>query len=227
LARAILFDLGNTLVEYYTRDEFPAILSEATARIKAELRASGHRLPPPDLIFERIRTEDHEAQDYRVRPLEGRLSRIFEVYDEGVLKRLCDSFLEPIFACGRVYPDSIPTLKALRAKAFTLAIVSNTPWGSPAEPWRREIDRLGLGVLVDGSFFCRDVGWRKPAGPIFEHAASKLGVKPEECVFVDDNPAWDVEGSRASGMKAVLLDRQGGAEGALRSLIELLSIIIS
>jgi len=38
LARAILFDLGNTLVEYYTRDEFPAILSEATTRIKAELR---------------------------------------------------------------------------------------------------------------------------------------------------------------------------------------------
>jgi hypothetical protein len=36
-----------------------------------------------------------------------------------------------------------------------------------------------------------------------------------------------VEGSRASGMKAVLLDRQGGAEGALKSLIELLSVIIS
>jgi FMN phosphatase YigB (HAD superfamily) len=134
MARAILFDLGNTLVEYYTRDEFPAILSEATARIKAELMASGHRLPPPDLISERIRAEDHEARDYRVRSLEGRLSRIFEVYDEGVLNRLCDPFLEPIFACGRVYPDSIPTLKALRAKDFRLAIVSNTPWGSPAEP---------------------------------------------------------------------------------------------
>jgi putative hydrolase of the HAD superfamily len=71
------------------------------------------------------------------------------------------------------------------------------------------------------------VGWRKPAGPVFEHAASKLGVKPEECIFVGDNPAWDVEGSRASGMKAVLLDRQGRTEGALRSLTELLPVIIS
>jgi len=50
LDRAILFDLGNTLVEYYARDEFPAILSEATARIKEELRASGHRCRRPTLF---------------------------------------------------------------------------------------------------------------------------------------------------------------------------------
>ncbi|MCJ7573811.1 hypothetical protein MUO93_06055, partial [Candidatus Bathyarchaeota archaeon] len=46
MARAILFDLGNTLVEYYTRDEFPAILSKATARVKAELRASAAAARP-------------------------------------------------------------------------------------------------------------------------------------------------------------------------------------
>jgi len=46
-------------------------------------------------------------------------------------------------------------------------------------------------------------------------------------VNVGDNPAWDVEGPRASGMKAVLLDRQGRAEGAFRSLTELLPVIIS
>ena len=42
----------------------------------------------------------------------------------------------------------------------------------------------------------------KPAPDLFLAAASKLGVKPEECVVIEDSPLG-VEGALAAGMKCV------------------------
>jgi len=44
---------------------------------------------------------------------------------------------------------------------------------------------------------------RKPEPEIFLLAASRLDLKPEECVFVDDLEL-NVEGARSVGMTAVL-----------------------
>jgi HAD superfamily hydrolase (TIGR01509 family) len=66
-----------------------------------------------------------------------------------------------------------------------------------------------LSRAVDDVVLCGEVGWRKPAPQIFEAAAAKLGLRPTECVFVGDDVRWDIEGSRAVGMRAVLIDREG------------------
>jgi putative hydrolase of the HAD superfamily len=92
------------------------------------------------------------------------------------------------------------------------AIVSNTPWGSPGDLWHEEIRRLGLADHVDTIVCCDDVGWRKPAAPIFQHTMDKLGVTPAECLFVGDDPRWDIVGPRAIGMPAILIDRAGAQE---------------
>jgi putative hydrolase of the HAD superfamily len=121
----------------------------------------------------------------------------------------CERFLAPIFAVGRVYDDTLPTLARLRETGIRTAIVSNTPWGSPPEPWRRELRRLGLSDAVDAVVLCGDVGWRKPAPDIFRNAVSKLGCEPAECIFVGDDLRWDIEGSAAVGMRPILVDRDG------------------
>jgi FMN phosphatase YigB (HAD superfamily) len=59
------------------------------------------------------------------------------------------------------------------------------------------------------SWFCGDAGWRKPAKPIFELALQKLQTQAGDCLFVGDDPRWDVAGPRAMGMDAVLVDRLG------------------
>jgi putative hydrolase of the HAD superfamily len=87
-----------------------------------------------------------------------------------------------------------------------LAVVSNTPWGSPSELWRKELERLGIENAVDTSIFCVDVGWRKPAPIIFKRVLETLNVKAEECLFIGDERVWDVEGARTAGMPAVLID---------------------
>jgi putative hydrolase of the HAD superfamily len=94
-------------------------------------------------------------------------------------------------------------------RAILLDLVSNTTWGSPSVLWREEIARHGLIDFFDVVVFCRDVGWRKPARAIFEHTLAELAVSPDACLFVGDDPRWDVAGPRACGIEAILVDRAG------------------
>jgi putative hydrolase of the HAD superfamily len=230
---AALFDLGETLVAYYTRPEFPLILDEALGNVRAELTGRGLPVPPAEEVAARAVAENHEAPDYRVRPLAGRLARIFGPPDWRPTveesEAMCRRFMAPIFRRAALYDDVRPTLIALRAAGLRLAIVSNTPWGSPAMLWREEVARLGLADMVDATVFCDEAGWRKPARPIFELALARLGVGAGESLFVGDNLAWDVAGARAAGIDAVCIDRRGTAGApadmpVIAGLRELLSL---
>jgi putative hydrolase of the HAD superfamily len=220
----VAFDLGNTLVEYYRPTEFAAILDEA-------IKYSYQVLSPIASVglaeaYQVAYRENTEQPDWRVRPLFERLARIFGLsvsVDPEIKERACREFLQPIFTRARVYQDTVPTLRRLRADGYRLAIVSNAPWGSPAELWREELQWLDLAREVDVSMFCVDVGWRKPAPPVFVAALEKLGVSPAECVFLGDHPRWDVEGARAIGMTSVLIDRANEYPDHVGSRIQCLS----
>lgn len=211
----ILFDLGNTLVEYWSRDEFPHLLEEAIGQVQSYLRQQRLLTLSSESFWQRVQEEKYfKSGDHRVHPLEGRLARIFDL-DESThhMMPMCRAFMDPLFAKGRLYDDSIPTLERLREQGFTLAIVSNTPRGSPSSLWREEVARLGLADKVDIVVFCGDVGWRKPARQIFDHTLALLDVTPERCVFVGDDPRWDIVGPRALGIDAILIDRSGTNDG--------------
>ena len=60
---------------------------------------------------------------------------------------------------------------------------------------------------VDLTVFCSDVGWRKPAAPIFHYVLDSLHLTPNECVFIGDNPKWDVLGPNNANIDAILIDR--------------------
>ena len=122
-----------------------------------------------------------------------------------VKESVCRAFMTPLFAMAAVYDDALPTLAALRDKGCRTAIVSNTPWGSPTALWREELARLGLAETVDCVVFCDDCGWRKPARQIFDRTLSLLNVKPARCLFIGDDPRWDIAGPEAQGIRAALV----------------------
>jgi putative hydrolase of the HAD superfamily len=232
LVKAVLFDLGNTLIWYYGRPEIPQILREAVTEVENFLRDMGLLRVSQEEMWRRMeKEENYEAKDYSVRPLEGRLARVFQLDpgSEELLATACRCFMKPIFARARLYEDSLPVLRELRSRGFKTAIVSNTSWGSPAALWREELARHGLSEQVDATVFCRDVGWRKPDRRIFEFTLEKLQADAGDCVFVGDDPNWDMAGPRSFGMKAILIDRQGQFQGteeeSIRSLYELLTRI--
>jgi putative hydrolase of the HAD superfamily len=61
---------------------------------------------------------------------------------------------------------------------------------------------------VDAIVGSRAHGYVKPHPTIFLAALQQLGVEPAEAVMVGDSLEEDVEGARALGLRAILMDRQ-------------------
>ena len=147
---------------------------------------------------------------------------------ESSVQTLVTPFLKPIFATARLDSQAVPVLEALRGVGIKTAIVSNTPWGSPAGAWREELTRHGLLDKVDATVCCMDVGWRKPHRAPFDRALSLLEVAPAEALFVGDDQRWDVVGAQNAGVRPVILGPGVGKSPAdhlsiqdLRGIIEL------
>ena len=100
---------------------------------------------------------------------------------------------------ARGFPGMVETLAVLRGRGLKLAIVTN---GETAFQ-TRHIDALGLDALVDAVLISETEGLRKPEAALFRRAAERLRVRPENCLFVGDNPVADILGAHAAGMKTV------------------------
>ncbi len=225
---AVIFDIGNTLVSYPLKMRWPGMLQEALAAVSACLASSGGHIPAEDILRQRAEDENHENSDYSVRPLAGRLARIYAINgNDPVMRELELCFSKYLIAVGALYADTLPVLAELRRRGYRLGAVSNLPWGCPSAPWREELARLGVAGYLEEVVYCADTGWRKPAPQPFLLALRQMGLQASECVFVGDDPRWDLAGPRALGMHVVLLDRTAQLdmldECVIHNLAELLS----
>jgi epoxide hydrolase-like predicted phosphatase len=82
-----------------------------------------------------------------------------------------------------------------RAAGIRTGLISNS-WGT------RRYDRARLAELFDGIVISGDVGMRKPSPEIYELGVSEIGLRAEECVFVDDL-AFNLEPAAELGMATV------------------------
>jgi putative hydrolase of the HAD superfamily len=218
---AVLFDLGNTLVSYYRVADFPPVLERCVAAAAAVLSEQPElRAADVATAYSRALAANVERADHRVWPLAERLIEVFELHTGGVpselLARVGAAFLGPIFATARLDGASVDVLGQIKGLGIKTAIVSNTPWGSPAAAWRSELARHGLLEVVDATVFCVDVGRRKPAAEPFARALELLGVWAKRAWFVGDDPVWDVGGARAAGLTPILVGPEAAGEPCLR-----------
>lgn len=208
--RAALVDLGGTLIDFFGTAGHAPMVSVALRSLSEELVAHGFPVPS-QATQERIwNIKKRDPADLMVHPLEDRLASIFSLdrTDAALIDQACRAFMRPVYQQSRRYEDALPFLDKLRSRNIRTVLVSNTTWGSPANLWREEVARHGLASRLDETVFCRDVGWRKPDKRVFSYAVSKAGCAPHECVFVGDDPVWDIEGPSVLGIRAILVDRR-------------------
>jgi HAD superfamily hydrolase (TIGR01549 family) len=100
-----------------------------------------------------------------------------------------------------LYEDALPVLDELRRAGLKLGLVSNGA---------RDLEAFVVhhGLDVDAVVGSRAHGWTKPHETIFRAALERLEVEPEEAAMVGDSPEDDVDGARALGMRAYLVDRE-------------------
>jgi putative hydrolase of the HAD superfamily len=113
-----------------------------------------------------------------------------------------------------IFEDVLPTLAELRLHGLRLGLVSNT--GRDLEAFIRH-----HGLDIDTAVSSGSHGKTKPHPTIFQAALDRLGVEPAEAAMVGDSIDDDVEGARAVGMRAVLLDRENRYSGVEDKLTDL------
>jgi putative hydrolase of the HAD superfamily len=100
-----------------------------------------------------------------------------------------------------LYEDVLPVLEELRRYGLKLGLVSNTG---------RDLDGFVAHhkLVVDAALGSRAHGKTKPHPTIFRAVLERLEVEPADAAMVGDSIEDDVEGARALGMRAILLDRR-------------------
>jgi epoxide hydrolase-like predicted phosphatase len=146
-------------------------------------------------------------------------------FETWLAEHLSEGLEKPLEAAGirdRMFagmgPDEDMAAAVRRAHdaGVKTALVSNS-WG-PSGFHTAELDGMFDAVLISG-----EIGMRKPDAQIFRHAASLIGVPPEECVFIDDLEQ-NAEGARAVGMAGIV---HRSARFTIPKLEELLGVSLS
>jgi epoxide hydrolase-like predicted phosphatase len=107
-----------------------------------------------------------------------------------------EGLIERMFAAVGPDEDVIAAVRSARDAGVRTGLISNS-WGTSI------YDPDALEGMFDEIVISGDVGLHKPQPEIYQLAADRLGVAPEECVFVDDLRE-NVRGAEEVGMTAVL-----------------------
>jgi putative hydrolase of the HAD superfamily len=219
--RAVLLDALGTLVE----------LQPPAPRLQRVLREAGFAVSEEQAL----RGFMAEIEYYLEHHLDGsdreRLERLRDRCAEELRKGLGIAELDHATARRALlasleftaYEDVLPALGELRDRGLTVVIASN--WDCSLPDW---LGPAGILELVDGVVTSAEVGAAKPDPRVFERALAIAGVEPGEALHAGDKVDNDVEGARAAGVRAVLVQREGDPPAdveAIRSLRELPALL--
>jgi putative hydrolase of the HAD superfamily len=207
--RAVVFDLGGTLVHWPDWDDgapakwsfaYDALLvsggaaalpsrEEFIAAMRAAEKAHWERVdhehwsgPPTGLVSDGLRRLDLDVP-------------------EDVLLATMDAYAKAVAGWSTVFPDARDTLVLLRERGYRLGLLSNTWWA--AEWHNADLAAHGLGDLLDELVYTSDLPHSKPDASVFAEIARRLDVPTESCVMIGDRQIDDVSGAKAVGMRGV------------------------
>jgi FMN phosphatase YigB (HAD superfamily) len=198
----ILFDVGYCLMDESAR------LAHALAWLTEALDGVGHP---------RRREELHAA--YRAacrRPEPGEPSLLVQMLRSlgispettAAVRRGVPWDAVPLDA----YPETLATLRGLRAAGFRLGVLANQPASA-----RADLAKAGIVALCDGVWLSGAVGLTKPDPAFFRLALDAWALPSRRVAYVGDRPDNDVAPAKRLGLAAVRLCRGPHADQAPRT----------
>ena len=204
---AVLFDLGGVLL----RLDYDAIAARAARRgvaLQAPALARGEAVA-------RRAIDAHAQRLGRVRGTDA--TRVPDYFDDllaaaGVPESVRAELVPELRADHRdanlwrvPMAGAQQTLAALRRAGLRTGVVSNADGRAAAL-----LAAAGLAPALELIVDSHVEGVEKPDPEIFRRALARLDVPAERTVFVGDIWSIDVEGSRAAGLRPILMDATGG-----------------
>jgi putative hydrolase of the HAD superfamily len=217
---AVLFDAGDTLIRLSGSGE--TLLHRAAAALGVDTLDAERVADVWQRVLDRASTAEEMAKGRDLSTTRHREVWI-ELYDSAGCADLAPGLSEQLYELTvradswEAFPDTVPTLRALRERGLRVGVVSDTGFDL-----RPALDHLGLSPYLDSVVMSFQYGVCKPAVSVFRTASEQLGVKPERTLMVGDNPLTD-SGAVAAGMYVFLLPSPS-ADGP-RGLGHILSLV--
>jgi putative hydrolase of the HAD superfamily len=210
--KAVVFDLGNTLLEFDCKDEDVQEMFDLGARQSYEyFKGQGYRLPSFTnyhrtqlrQILWRIAWAQTVRRDFDSLDTLRRISLYMGLnLSQSQLEDFCWRLYEPLSNTAKVAANVREVLDWLVAHNLKLAIISNTFISGTVLD--RHLVREGLLDYFPIRIYSCDTKFRKPGRKIFHLALRKLSCRAQQIIFVGDVPRTDIRGARRVGMVAVL-----------------------
>jgi len=208
---AILFDLGETLVNFGKIESAAKLFKDAGRRSYTYLKKLNQPVGPfrgyfwRNMLGLRLR--------YYISMLTGRDFDSLALLEKYGTRRgfqlsrqqwqeLNWLWYEPLRQRSWTEPHLARTLTKLTQAGLNLGIVSNTFVN--ADALDRHLTEEGLIGFFDTRVYSCDFGFRKPDKRIFLEAARQMSTKPANIMYVGDRINKDVMGALRAGMRAVL-----------------------
>ena len=215
--RAVIFDLGSTLIEYEAVpwEELNKLCAVAGRKF---LLKNGYAAPGEEEFHSalesaksgfRKRAEEELIEWDVVQAAQTLFAKLGWTSSNGLAEEFFDAYYGPVEKHLYAYEDAVATLTGLRSQIRTIGLISNTVF--PERAHHHELKRFGIAQFFDFTVFSSTFGLRKPHPDIFFKAANLAGAAPTECVYIGDRYKEDIAGPSAIGMPAILKVKQGRA----------------
>lgn len=218
--RAVLFDAGDTLIRLAGGDG--QLLHRAAASLGPDKLDTEDVARVWQRVLAQAGTPAELAKGRDLSPVRHRDVWI-ALYVEAGCDRLAVGLSEALYALTldvrswEAFPDTLPTLRALRDLGLRVGIVSDTGFDL-----RPVFDVLGLTPFLDAVVLSFEVGACKPDPSVFRTACHRLATDQADTLMVGDSPLTDA-GAVAAGLHVLLLPRS--APSGPRGLHHVLSLV--
>jgi epoxide hydrolase-like predicted phosphatase len=196
--RAVIWDLGGVLVrteDYTSRD-----------RLAASLGLSREELE--DVVFSKDSGDRAQLGLISVEQHSENLRQRF-----GLQRSEMDRFWEDFWGGDRLDAELVALIRSLHSR-YKTGLLSNA-----FSDLRHYVTHVWkFADAFDEMVISAEVGLVKPDAQIYRLALQRLGVAPQEAVFIDDMPR-NVEGARAANLHAVQFVTPQQARSELERLL--------
>ena len=197
----MLFDLFGTLVDNFNQDEHESVLAEMASVIN--IPQEEFQRVWRDTFMDQI-TGVHPSPHHSIRYI---CQQVNTTVDDATIEEAVRISLDYTLHSVKPRSDTIVTLKKLQSLRLKTGLISDCTGDIPMV-W----EQSPFTGIFNATVFSCEVLSKKPDPEMYNIATRRLGVRPQECIFVGDGGSGELTGAKKLGMLPILIRDPGEGE---------------
>jgi len=214
LIRAVIFDLGNTLMYPVASDLWPEVIRRGNQALMDYL-CDLNILVECDTFMDDFNQRLHEYYDERDKEMvetstflvlkELLAEKGYTNVSDSIIRESLDAHYAVTQKNWQLEEDALTCLSTLQEQNYKLGLVSNA--GDHRDVLQL-VEKFELEPYFEFILTSAGCGYRKPHQRIFELALEQVNARPEEVAMVGDTLNADILGANKIGMYSIWITRR-------------------